>query len=304
MKKLLFTGATGFIGRQCLPFLLERGYEVHALAREPIDEYKNDVIWHGQDFFDEEKTQELFKSVRPTHCLHLAWYTEPGKYWASPENLRWTAASISLLYSFYRQGGRRFVGAGTCAEYDWRYGHCSEAVTPLEPATLYGTSKNVLQKILASFSKNSQMSTAWGRAFFLYGPHEHPARLVSSVISSLLRDEPALCSHGNQIRDFMHVSDVAHAFVLLLDSEIMGPVNIASGNPVSIKDIVFKIAKELNGYDKIKLDVLPAKNEPAILTADVARLRTEVGHNPFFDLETGLKQTINWWKSALQRKVT
>ncbi|MCJ7626689.1 MAG: NAD(P)-dependent oxidoreductase, partial [Anaerolineaceae bacterium] len=231
---------------------------------------------------------------------HLAWYTEPGKYWSSPENLRWTAASISLLHTFHQQGGERFVGAGTCAEYDWRYGHCSEAVTPLEPATLYGTCKNSLQKTLASFSANTLLSSAWGRVFFLYGPHEHPARLVPSVINSLLHNEPALCSHGNQIRDFMHVSDVANAFVALLLSDATGPVNIASGKPVSIKDVIYKIAEQLNGFDKIRLNALPATYEPALITADVTRLQSEIGFNPRLDLESGLRQTIDWWKNYIK----
>lgn len=298
MKKVLITGASGFIGRQCLTPLLEKNYEVHALALEPVANYEKDVIWHCQNFLDEEMTQLLINTVHPSHCLHLAWYTEPGKYWSSPENLRWTAASISLLHTFYQQGGERFVGAGTCAEYDWRYGHCSEAVTPLEPATLYGTCKNTLQKTLASFSANTLLSSAWGRVFYLYGPHERPARLVPSVINSLLHNEQAICSHGNQIRDFMHVSDVANAFVCLLESKKTGPFNIASGIPVTIKDVVGIIADQLNGRSLLEFGAIPTvKDEPALLTADISRLKYEAGFLPKYSIESGLEQTITWWKN-------
>lgn len=302
MRKILVTGASGFIGRHCLPFLIEKDYEVHALSLEPLQDFKKDIIWHNQNLLDNEKTQHLVESIQPSHCLHLAWYTEPGKYWASPENLRWAASSISLLYSFHQNGGERFVGAGTCAEYDWRYGHCSEMTTPLEPATLYGTCKNAVQRTLASFSENASLSSAWGRIFFLYGPHEHPARLVPAVVNSLLRNEPALCSHGNQVRDYMHVSDAANAFVSLLDSNIKGSVNIASGTPVLIKDIIDAIAKQLSGFCKLRLGALPPKNEPALLTADVSRLRNEVGYVPEFDLKSGLEQTIDWWKRTQVEK--
>ena len=300
MKKVLITGASGFIGRQCLAPLIERGFEVHALALEPLAEYEKDVVWHCQNFLDDEKTRDLIKTVQPGHCLHLAWYTEPGKYWSSPENLKWTASSLTLIQSFQQQGGQRFVGAGTCAEYDWRYGHCSEAITPLEPATLYGTCKNNLQKILASFSENGLLSSAWGRLFLLYGPHENIVRLVPNVINSLLRGERALCTHGNQLRDFMYISDAANALVCLLDGEIMGPVNIASGNPVSIKDVVSKIAQLMEGVDKLKLGALTAKNEPAVLTADVSRLWGEVGFISSVGLELGLDLTIEWWKKQLE----
>jgi len=299
MKKVLITGASGFIGRHCLPLLLERGFEVHALSQKPLPGLGKDIIWHSQNFLDDNKTQRLIENVQPSHCLHFAWFTEPGKYWSSPENLRWTASSVSLLYSFNQNGGERFVGAGTCAEYDWRYGHCTEMLTPLEPATIYGTCKNAFQNILSSLSSSFSLSSAWGRVFFLYGPYENPTRLVPHIITSLLRGNLALSSHGNQLRDFMHVSDVAHSFVDLLESKVKGPVNIASGKPVFIKNVIYAIAEYLDGFDKLQLDALPAQDEPLLLTADVSRLRDEVGYVPRFDLELGLKQTIDWWKKNL-----
>jgi nucleoside-diphosphate-sugar epimerase len=295
MKKILITGASGFIGRHCLPILLEKGYEVHALALEPLPGFEKEINWHIQNFLDDEKTQHIIERIRPSHCLHLAWYTEPGKYWTSPENLPWTASSITLLNSFYRNGGERFVGAGTCAEYDWQNGYCDESITPLQPSSLYGTCKNSFQKILASFSNEMVLSSAWGRVFFLYGPNENPARLVPSVILSLLRGETALCSEGNQLRDFMHVYDVANSFIRLLQGEITGPVNIASGEPVLIKDVIYKIAGLMDGFEKIRLGALPVKSEPAEITANISRLKDEVGFTPKFDLESGLKQTIDWW---------
>jgi nucleoside-diphosphate-sugar epimerase len=302
MKKILITGASGFIGRQCLPLLLEKGFEVHALTLEPLPGFEKSVIWHTQNFLDTEKTQRLVEDIQPSHCLHLAWYTEPGKYWTSSENIPWLASSLALFYSFQRTGGERFVGAGTCAEYDWRYGHCTEAITPLEPATLYGTCKNALQKTLTSYSTNTSLSSAWGRVFFIYGPHEHPARLVPAVITDLLRKQPALCSHGHQVRDFMHVSDVANAFVCLLESKITGPINIASGTPITIKDVVYNIADQLNGRERLKLGALPeGKNEPVLLTADISRLKHEVGFTPKYNLKTGLEQTIAWWKTNLKK---
>jgi nucleoside-diphosphate-sugar epimerase len=239
------------------------------------------------------------RRIQPSHCLHLAWYTQPGAYLSSPENLLWTASSISLLHSFHQQGGQRFIGAGTCAEYDWQSGHCIEGVTPLEPATLYGICKNSFQKILTSVSANTAMSSAWGRIFFLYGPHENPVRLVPTVINALLHNKPAFCSHGNQVRDFMHVSDVANAFVSLLESNTVGPINIASGKPVAIKEVIHKIAGHLNSMDKIRLGALPARDEPTMLTADVTKLQSEIDFHPRFDLASGLEQTIEWWKKSL-----
>ena len=218
----------------------------------------------------------------------------------SPENLAWLEASLHLLRSFADSGGQRVVIAGTCFEYDWDYGFCRESRTPLNPATLYGTCKHALQTTLAGLSRQTGLSSAWGRIFFLYGPHEHPDRLVSSVIRSLIKGEEAKCTPGEQIRDFLHVADVAGAFAALLDSEVSGPVNIASGRPVAVKEVIQTIAAQLGREELVKLGALPARSgEPHLLVADAARLEREVQHVPRYDLAEGLRQTIGWWQRAL-----
>lgn len=260
-----------------------------------------EVHWHKANLLDITQTRTLIKGVKPTHLLHLAWYVLPGKCWHSEENLHWVQASLGLLQAFSRCGGQRVVMAGTCAEYDWRYCYCSEHITPLSPTNLYGTSKHALRIMVDTFSKERGLSSAWGRIFFLYGPHEHPVRLVSSVIRSLLLDKPAQCTHGNQLRDYLYVEDVADAFIALLESDIQGPVNIASGYPVSLKEIVHKIAEKLSRKDLVRLGALPAAlDEPDLLVADVSRMSNELGWRPKYDLDHGLEEAIRWWKTHLK----
>jgi len=298
VKRVLLTGATGFIGRHCLPPLLANGYEVHAVASQAPREDIPEVFWHQIDLMDVSRISKLVVDVQPTHLLHLAWFTVPGKYWTSSENLRWVRASLDLLQVFAQHGGQRVVMAGSCAEYDWRYGYCSEQVTPLIPSTLYGYCKHSLQIVLNAFAEQAGLSAAWGRVFFLYGPHEHRTRLVPSVVNAVLWGESARCSHGEQIRDFLYVQDVADAFVALLESRVSGAVNIASGHPIKLEDIVYRIAEKVGRQDLIQLGTLPVSaNEPPLLVADVSRLSSEVGWSPRYDLDTGLEQTIGWWKT-------
>ncbi len=298
MKRVLLTGARGFIGRHAPALLTARGFEVHAVSSQQSAESIPDVVWHRTNLLDSTETLRLMTEVRPTHLLHLAWYAEPGKFWHSPENFQWLEASIALLRHFREQGGERVVMAGTCAEYDWDYGFFSEAITPCRPATSYGACKNALHETLQSYCAAQGMSGAWGRIFFLYGPGEHPARLVASVITDLLGGEQARCTHGNQIRDFLHVEDVASAFVALLDSTVEGAVNIASGQPVTLRDVVLTAADCLCARDRVLFGALPApEKEPPLLVADVRRLSNEVKWNPRYDLQTGIEQTIQWWKS-------
>ena len=300
--RVVLTAANGFIGRHCLVPLLERGYEVCAVSSRP--QVARDVDWRQVDLLNVSDVSTLMAAVRPTHLLHMAWVTTPGHYWTSPENLKWVAGSLHLLHEFRKNGGTRVVMAGSCAEYDWISGLCSEASTPLAPATLYGSCKHALQLVLEAFARETALSSAWGRIFFTYGPHEHRARLVPSIITPLLTGQPVECSDGLQARDFLFVQDVADAFVALLATNVSGAVNIASGRTVRIRDIALQLADRLGGHELIKFGARPSpRGEPPILAADVGRLRTEVGWTPRFPLDEGLDLSIRWWTQQLSGAV-
>jgi len=297
-KRVLITGASGFIGRHCVPLLVERDFEVHAVSLR-IPPLEGDVRWHHVDLLDDGQVWKLVDEVRPTHLLHLAWVTEPGRYQRSEDNLRWVQASLSLLRSLQSSGGKRVVMAGSCAEYDQRYGYCSEGVTPLAPATPYGVCKHSMQLMLKTYAELTGLSSAWGRVFSLYGPHEHPERLVASVSRALLGGHEALCTPGNQIRDYLYVDDVATAFVGLLDAEVTGPVNIASGRGVAIRDLVQTLGEVCGRPDLIRLGALPARaDEPSVIFGDSGRLRSIVGWKPRWELRAGLEKTVRWWSGA------
>jgi nucleoside-diphosphate-sugar epimerase len=298
LKRIVVTGATGFIGRHCLPLLEKNDYEIHAFSTKPQMVAENNHIYsHTVDLFDRKRLKAVMTELKPSHLLHLAWYVETGKFFNSPNNFRWVQASLDLLMNFLECGGRRAAVAGSCAEYDWRYSYCIEKITPLKPNTVYGACKNALQEMFDQLVDKSELSGVWGRIFFLYGPYEHPARLVSSVIRSLLSGKTADCSHGNQIRDFLYVKDVADSFVSLLESDVKGPVNIVSGKPRRLKKIILKIAEKLKRHDLIRLGALetPA-HEPDLLVGDTERLFNEVGWHPKYSLDQGLEETISWWK--------
>ena len=297
MKRVLLTGATGFIGSHCIAPLIERGYEVNAVtSREPGEGFPG-VRWHRCNLLDVDATAALLRTVRPSHLLHLAWYVVPGKLISAPENYDWFHASFGLVRKFCAEGGAKVVSSGSSYEYDWKYGYCSELTTPRNPDTVYGVCKNALYEVLKAMAESFSVKFSWGRVFFLYGPREHPNRLVSSIIRALLRGEPAKTSHGRQIRDYLHVQDVADGLVALLDSDVVGPVNIGSGIPVALREIIQTIGRMLAREDLVQIGAVPARaNDAPLVVADVRRLTEELQWRQRMDIVSGLEQTIDWWK--------
>lgn len=298
MHKILLTGASGFIGRHCIEPLLARGYDVHAVSSRPAPRESGGATWHQTNLLRPADARALLADVSPTHLLHLAWYVVPGKLISSPENFTWVGSSLDLIRQFAEQGGKRMVISGSAYEYDWSYGYCSEKLTPAVPSTVYGSCKQALNLLAQSLASQAGVSAAWGRVFFLYGPGEHPDRLVSSVIRALLKNEAAPCSHGRQIRDYMHVQDVGEGLVSLLDSDVQGAVNVSSGQATTLREIVLTIGRLLERSDLIRLGAIPARaNDTPLVVGENTRLLTELGWTQRFDLEAGLQQTINWWKA-------
>ena len=301
-KRVLLTGASGFVARHAQQSLLELGYVVHAVAFRAKSGWAHPKVHvHTIDLLDERQSATLLQSVRPTHLMHFAWYAVPGKFWTSLDNRRWVSASLDLTHAFVKVGGTRAVYAGTCAEYDWSSGRCREDTTPLRPATLYGTCKHALHSVLAQAADGMGLSVAWGRLFFVYGSHEADGRLVPSVVKSLLKGKPTPCTHGRQVRDFMHVQDVADAMATLLDRPVTGPVNIASGDPRPVADVVRLIGDATGRSELVRWGARqPQPDEPERIEADVARLTDEVGFTARLGLEQGICQTVAWWRERLR----
>ena len=304
MKRVLVTGASGFIGTHALPALAERGYEVHALSSgagpgstgRPGD---GEVRWHAADLLDPAAAEAVVGRIQPSHLLHLAWYAVPGRFWSAAENVEWVEATLRLVRAFSEAGGTRAVLAGSCAEYDWSGGICVEDATPLRPATLYGASKHAAQAVIAAYAPVAGLSAAWGRIFFLYGPREHPARLVSSIARALVAGEPAPCSHGRQVRDFLHVEDVASAFAALVDAPVEGAINVASGRETPISEVISLIGSATGRPELIRWgEVEPPPGEPPLLVGDTRRLAGDLGWSPRYTLEEGIERTVDWWRRA------
>ena len=294
--RVLVTGASGFIGTHTIPLLTTGGWEVHAVRRAGAGwpTLDRQVTWYSCDLRQAVEGRALIERVRPTHMLHLAWNAEHGAYWTAADNDAWAQGTIALARAFAAQGGRRFVAAGTCAEYDWTNlaGPCREDQTPCRPQTPYGRAKLEAATGVMSVARETGLSVAWGRLFFLYGPGEGARRLIPSVARALRAGGRAQVTTGTQVRDFLHVSDAASAFAELLSHMVTGAVNIGSGVPISVRGVVEILARAAERPDAVDFGAVPMQpGEPPMIVADVQRLES-TGWRPRVGLEQGLTAII------------
>ena len=299
MKKILITGATGFIGIHAVQLLLKQGFEVHAVTSGSSLYERERLNWYQLDLLDIVKIDSLCESIQASHLLHLAWVTDAASYWDSIDNFHWLKSSIQLFDSFINHGGKRIVCSGSCAEYDWSYGYCSEELTPCNGSSPYESSKRALSSILTSFSEKYGVSAACGRPFYLFGPNEKNQRLVPYIVTNLLKNNMVFCRNGNLIRDYLYVEDVADAFVQLLISEVEGIINIASGRPIVIRDLFYSIGEKLNKKSLIQInDNLDAK-EATLVLANTERLNNELLWTPSYNFKQAIDRTLSWWDSNI-----
>lgn len=298
-RRLLVTGATGMVGRHVIALAPGLGFETWAVSSRPDgpDEVGGtDVTWRVRNLIAEGEAARLVEEVRPTHLIHAAWDTRHAIYWRSPENLAWLAATAQMAAAFARAGGRRFVLAGTCAEYDWSDGVMVEDRTPERPDTLYGRCKLAAHHSVLGAARDLGFSAATARIFFAYGPHENPNRVIPYACRTLAAGQTPRLSSGRQLRDLLHVRDVARAFLILVEQEdLVGAVNIGSGQPITLGEAARILAAAAGAPERSGVGLAPDRpGDPLVLTPDTERLRS-TGFKPELGVEDGLRSAYEWW---------
>ena len=267
MTRVLVTGGSGFVGRQVVPHLCAAGLDVIAPTRAEAD-----LLVPGTPAW-------LAQTTGADVLVHLAWEAAPG-YATSPANPDWLRASLELATAFVAAGGRRIVAAGSCAELD------------LERPTPYADCKRALHLGLRGLATIHGRELAWARLFFLYGPGEHPERLVASLAARLAAGEEAFATAGRQRRDYLDVRDAGAAIAALTLSAGTGLFDVATGDAPAVADIARAIATAADRPGLLRLGALPSPDEAALIVGDPGALRASTGWYPQIPLADGLRDAV------------
>jgi nucleoside-diphosphate-sugar epimerase len=295
MARLLLTGATGFIGAAVLERLVAEGHAVTALhSGRMTPPPRHGVRWQALDLLKAAPAEIAALGERDgiTHCIHAAWYTNHADYLTAEINRDWLEASLRLASGFRAGGGRRFIGLGTCLEYDVTgNAPLSEAATSLRPDTLYARCKAETWDRLRA-DNGGEAGLAWLRVFFVYGPGDRGTRLVPYLVDNLGRGEPVEARYGGARRDYVHVDDLAAQICRVALSSFEGAVNVGTGRAVSIAEI-FRLAGELTGRaDLVTANDRTESGGSDLIEADMTRYRESVGPLETRSLEEGLAELI------------
>jgi nucleoside-diphosphate-sugar epimerase len=292
--KILLTGATGFIGSAFLREAFEHGHSIAALVQQErpppaTAEASNQLTWVRGSLA--EPPWDEIVAFGPEVCVHSAWISTPGVYLESPENRHFLRWSLDFLRHTIQIGARHVMVLGTCIEYQASDAPLSEDLSPVAPSSEYAKCKHDLHlRLLESFSHGTA-TLCWARIFYPYGPGENPARLCSTIIHSLLRNQQIIIKTPESTKDYIFIDDLARALHLLVDRTAAGTVNIGTGTGVPIGQIANLIGHIMGKARLITFQEPTAAGTLDYVVAATTKLHS-LGWHPEVDLEAGLNRLV------------
>lgn len=308
LKKILITGATGFIGSHLTRKLIKEGFEVGIIKRENSDVWRiSDLIKnlsiYDADLRDLHKVSETTSNFNPDVIFHLATYyavehkSEEVSLMVDTNVL----GTINLLEASKKSNVKLFVNTSSCFVYQENKNKLKESAD-LNPLNLYALTKMQAEQACSFYTKKYGLRTVTFRLFPPYGPADHERRLIPYAIKTFLEEKKLRLTTGKQRWDFVYIDDIIEAYLKLLNISNL-PIeheifNIGTGNAVSIQEVISR-TKEIIGSDiEPEWGVVPhRKNEVWFLCADINKAKDFLKWEPKTQiLQKGLESTVNWYR--------
>lgn len=307
-RRVLITGATGFVGVNVARRMLERGCAVHALVRPGHRTWRLDdlagISLHPCDIGDRDALDRCFDAVRPEWVLHLAAYgayeTQVDVAQCVRTNLE---ATVNLIDTAARHGTARFVNTGSSSEYGFK-DHAPDEDEPTEPNSLYAVTKAAATAYARHVGRSGRLHVTTLRLYSVYGPYEEPTRLIPTLILHGLEGTyPPLVS-ADVARDFVYVDDVVDAYEAAAGADIRSGAiyNIGSGIQTSLRAAaaasrtVFAIANEPRWGTMAE-----RKWDTTTWVANPQRAEAELGWSASTPFEDGFRRTAAWLSASPAR---
>lgn len=302
MSRVVLTGVTGLVGGAIFNALQNADIPVLAILRDvndprlPPTKTTTEFLAYNM----QQPSQDLSVYIHdfaPDVMIHAGWIGSNNQQRNDAALLQINIqASMELLSTFQKAGGKHFINFGSQAEYSDGLSNAISEDAPCNPSSAYGQAKQALCESQYAFCSEHDMRFVWLRLFTCYGRGMHPSYLIPYLVSCFARGETPQLKTPHAIGDYLHVNDMADAVMAVLRrKEAEGIYNLASGTGVSVEELAIMMAEYFPDFDATELRKLlesPAQEVPLSRVADITLFKKAFGWKPSISLSEGLHLTL------------
>lgn len=304
MRRVIVTGATGFVGANLAHRLVRDGHAVHLLVRSGhnpwrIASIRSDVHLHVVDFGDQESLLHAVRSIRPDWVFHLAAH---GAYSYQTDISQMVhtniIGTINLVEACLGVGFEAFVNTGSSSEYGFK-SHPPDETTWLEPNSYYAVTKASATLFCRYTAQSRRVHLSTLRLYSVYGPYEEPTRLMPTLIIRGLHGELPPLVNPDVARDYVYLEDVIDAYLLAATTpgqELGAVYNVGTGVQTSLRQVVDVACRVLHVTTAPKWGSMPNRQwDTTVWVADNRKIREALGWEPKYTFEKGFRSMVNWF---------
>lgn len=305
-RRVVVTGASGFVGANLVRRLLGEGHAVHLLLRPGhatwrLAEIQTDVRVHLVSLTDREGVERAVRQIRPEWIFHLAVHGAYSSQSDVHEIFQTNViGTVNLLEACVGTGFDAFINTGSSSEYGFKDHPPSEREW-LEPNSHYSVTKAATTHYCRFTAQSKKVHIPTLRLYSVYGPYEEPARLLPTVLIRALDGELPPLVNPDIARDFVYVDDVVDAYLLAATtrgSELGAVYNVGTGIQTTLRDVVDCVRRVAGVTAEPSWGSMPDRKwDTTSWVADNRKIREELGWSPAHDFEQGFRRMRDWFRS-------